>query len=115
MLILKQYDSREICLDDIFLCLPGGEKFIMDALGKGAKEIQKVTRAQMAKIAAAYYKNPSENLCVIGITGTAGKTTVANLINDALNQSGFNSAYLGTICPIAAFSFSIWILLNDGQ
>lgn len=41
--------------------------------------------------------HPSQKLCVIGITGTNGKTTVSHLIKQALNDAGFNAFALGTL------------------
>jgi UDP-N-acetylmuramyl tripeptide synthase len=38
-----------------------------------------------------------KNLFVIGITGTNGKTTVAHLIGEVLNASGYNCFVLGTL------------------
>ena len=42
-----------------------------------------------------YYNYPLDNLKLIGITGTDGKTTTAMIINDLLNNY-VNSSYLGT-------------------
>ena len=38
--------------------------------------------AAMADIAAAFYGNPSQQLTLVGVTGTNGKTTVATLLYD---------------------------------
>ena len=35
----------------------------------------------MSKIAANFYKNPSKDLNVIGITGTNGKTTTTQIVD----------------------------------
>lgn len=43
------------------------------------------------------HNHPSKHLCVIGITGTNGKTTVSHLINHVLNENGCNSFVLGTL------------------
>ena len=34
----------------------------------------------LAVMASNYYENPSENLKLVGITGTNGKTTIASLL-----------------------------------
>lgn len=39
-------------------------------------------------VANTYYKNPSKNMVVIGITGTKGKTTVCNLVCECLADQG---------------------------
>lgn len=41
--------------------------------------------------------HPSEDLCVIGITGTNGKTTVAYLIGEVLKSAGYRPFVLGTL------------------
>ena len=43
------------------------------------------------------YKHPSENLYVIGITGTNGKTSVSYLIGEVLKSAGFKPFVLGTL------------------
>ena len=42
----------------------------------------------IAYLASFIYGNPSNDLIVIGVTGTAGKSTVVNLIADILQESG---------------------------
>jgi len=43
----------------------------------------------LAYIAAFYYGYPSNKMIVVGVTGTAGKSTVVNLLCDILEQAGF--------------------------
>ncbi|NRB39391.1 MAG: UDP-N-acetylmuramoyl-L-alanyl-D-glutamate--2,6-diaminopimelate ligase [Pseudomonadales bacterium] len=43
------------------------------------------------------YRHPSLDLCVIGVTGTNGKTTVAHLIGEVLKSAGLNPFILGTL------------------
>lgn len=94
---MYQYDSRQIKPSDIYISLPGGEKYIPGALEKGAASYIKADRKKMAELANAYYDNPSQKLCVIGITGTNGKTTVAHLVGQALKKAGFNPYVQGTL------------------
>ncbi|MEM7621741.1 MAG: UDP-N-acetylmuramoyl-L-alanyl-D-glutamate--2,6-diaminopimelate ligase [Planctomycetota bacterium] len=41
--------------------------------------------------------NPSRELCLIGITGTNGKTTVAHIVHTLLNTAGVRCGLIGTI------------------
>ncbi|HKL16848.1 MAG TPA: UDP-N-acetylmuramoyl-L-alanyl-D-glutamate--2,6-diaminopimelate ligase [Patescibacteria group bacterium] len=64
------------------------------------KKIKKIIRAltpsfiikfyhlSIAYLASFIYGNPSKDLIVIGVTGTAGKSTVVNFIADILKESG---------------------------
>ncbi|MFC1617514.1 Mur ligase family protein [Candidatus Margulisiibacteriota bacterium] len=94
---MYQYNSKLITKNDIFICLPGGEAYIDDALARGATKVLKMGREEMAELAASHFGHPSEKLTVIGITGTNGKTTVTNLIGQALLKAGFTPFVLGTI------------------
>ena len=51
----------------------------------------------LAFVGAVYYKFPSQNIFVIGVTGTKGKTSVTELINEILNEAGYKTALLNTI------------------
>lgn len=50
----------------------------------------------LAHIAAIRYGHPSKNMVVIGVLGTRGKTTVANLIWSCLNAAGYKAGLTGT-------------------
>jgi len=52
---------------------------------------------KLGEIANRYYGQPSEQLNVIGVTGTNGKTTVAWMIAQAHEILGERCAYLGTL------------------
>ena len=43
-----------------------------------------------------YFRNPSKDLKVIGVTGTKGKTTITNYISEVLNKAGLNTGVIGT-------------------
>lgn len=54
------------------------------------------TRKILGPLAQAFEGNPAEGLQTVGITGTNGKTTVATLVWQALEQSGVKTGLLGT-------------------
>jgi UDP-N-acetylmuramoyl-L-alanyl-D-glutamate--2,6-diaminopimelate ligase len=123
-----EYDSRKVGRNDMFVALKGmavdGHKFIQDAIQNGAKAVVleedgvlsdsffmhsgvikivvQDSRKALALISANYYKHPSENLQLVGVTGTNGKTTTANLIKYILEEnekllSGNKIGLIGTI------------------
>ncbi len=51
----------------------------------------------LAYMADLWYKHPSRELMVIGITGTKGKSTVTELVTRILETSGYKVASLSTI------------------
>ena len=59
------------------------------------------TRKALSAIAAEYYGRPSNDLVVIGITGTNGKTTTAALTKAILDNAGHKTAQIGTLGLIA--------------
>lgn len=54
------------------------------------------TREALARISAAFFKNPSEALCLVAITGTNGKTTSAWLVESILTGAGLRTGVIGT-------------------
>ncbi len=109
-------DSRKIKKDYVFVAIKGetqdGNDFINIAIKKGAiivyteKDlcvenciIKKVkdTRKTLAELCNKFYNYPSDKLIVIGITGTNGKTTTANLINHIIKSYGIKSGLIGTL------------------
>ncbi len=59
--------------------------------------LQKPYHFTLAFIGALYYRFPSRELTVIGITGTKGKSTVVELVNAILEADGRRTAVAGTI------------------
>src|SRR5690606_31357991 len=51
----------------------------------------------LAFMAANYYDNPSENLKLVGVTGTNGKTTVATLLYSLFKKAGYKVGLLSTV------------------
>jgi UDP-N-acetylmuramoyl-L-alanyl-D-glutamate--2,6-diaminopimelate ligase len=112
------FDSRNITKNDIFVAIKGtvsdGHQFIDTAIEKGAIaivcetlpanlqngityiEVESASKA-MAFMASNYYKNPSENLKLVGVTGTNGKTTVATLLYQQFKKAGFKVGLLSTV------------------
>jgi UDP-N-acetylmuramoyl-L-alanyl-D-glutamate--2,6-diaminopimelate ligase len=110
-------DSRTVEPGSVFFALPGsvvdGFDFISQARRQGAavivaeRELACVdgitfvlvvnVRQAMAKMAAAYYDQPTQGIPVVGITGTNGKTTTSYLLEAILTQAGYRPALFGTI------------------
>ncbi len=110
------YDSRDAGPDSLFVAIRGhvvdGHSFIEQAIDRGAVAIvseepgltQRVTHIQvpdsrdaLARLAAAFYSNPSRQLRMIGITGTNGKTTTTYLIKHLLERPGQRTGLIGTV------------------
>src|SRR5438477_12333394 len=111
------YDSRRVTPGMVFVAIPGqktdGHDFISTAIDRGATAIiceqngfvsRRATkikvadaREALAGAAAAYYQHPSRKLRVIGITGTNGKTTVAFMVKQILEEAGVNCGLIGTV------------------
>ncbi|MGI6010566.1 MAG: UDP-N-acetylmuramoyl-L-alanyl-D-glutamate--2,6-diaminopimelate ligase [Ruminococcus sp.] len=110
-------DSRKAGPGSLFICIRGavvdGHTFVDAVVKQGAKvivaeEAVKVprdmtviqvadTRYAMAMISAAFYGYPAEQLKVIGITGTKGKTTTTYMVKSILENAGHKVGLIGTI------------------
>lgn len=109
------YDSRTTSRGDLFFCVPGGttdgHRFAEDAAARGAAalvverplhlEIPQVAvgdiRKAMGRISASFYGSPADDLLILGVTGTNGKTTTAFLIESILRADGHKTGLIGTI------------------
>lgn len=74
--------------------MPFLKKLIPDRL---LKFIRPAYHGAMALIASLYYGRPSGQLVVIGVTGTAGKSTTAAMLSYILNFSGQKCGYMTTV------------------
>ncbi|MGC1211339.1 MAG: UDP-N-acetylmuramoyl-L-alanyl-D-glutamate--2,6-diaminopimelate ligase, partial [Micromonospora sp.] len=54
-------------------------------------------RAVLGAVASTVYGDPTEALTVIGVTGTAGKTSTAYLIESGLRAAGHTTGLIGTV------------------
>ncbi|SDH00370.1 UDP-N-acetylmuramoyl-L-alanyl-D-glutamate--2,6-diaminopimelate ligase [Winogradskyella thalassocola] len=113
-----EFDSRQIEVNDIFVAISGtitdGHNFIEKAIKDGATaiicevlpenledgityiEVANSNQA-MAYMAANFYGHPSENLKLVGVTGTNGKTTVSSLLYQLFKKAGYKVGLLSTV------------------
>ena len=54
------------------------------------------TRIALALLSASFYRHPSRELTVVGVTGTKGKTTTCLLAESILLRAGIPTGYIGT-------------------
>lgn len=59
-------------------------------------EVDSTSRA-LAIMASNYYAVPSENLKLVGVTGTNGKTTIASLLYQLFKKAGYKVGLLSTV------------------
>lgn len=110
-------DSRKVEEGSLFFCIKGavsdGHKFVPDVVAKGASvlvvqdEVEapeqvtvvqvEDTRYAMALISAAYFGYPANEMKIIGITGTKGKTTTTYMVKSILESAGYRVGLIGTI------------------
>ncbi|HEX7173320.1 MAG TPA: UDP-N-acetylmuramoyl-L-alanyl-D-glutamate--2,6-diaminopimelate ligase [Candidatus Limnocylindria bacterium] len=110
------YDSRRVEPGTLFFAVPGvhvdGHDFVAAAIEAGAigvvveRELPEVgvpqlvvdrTRRALADAADAWFGRPSEQLTMIGVTGTDGKSTVTALAAEALWACRWHPGQIGTV------------------
>ena len=58
--------------------------------------LEETYRRSRTRMVGARYGNPTRGMKVIGVTGTNGKTTTINFINEILKEAGFKTAMFST-------------------
>ncbi|MDR3313726.1 MAG: UDP-N-acetylmuramoyl-L-alanyl-D-glutamate--2,6-diaminopimelate ligase [Oscillospiraceae bacterium] len=107
-------DSRKAAPGCVFVCIKGarsdGHSHAAEALAAGAlcvvaqvdtgldrQVLAEDTRAAYALLCAAFYGYPARRLCLIGVTGTNGKTTTAFLLKQIFDFAGYKTGLIGTL------------------
>ncbi len=116
-------DSRKVKQGDIFIARPGlesdGRRFIHQAVTKGAvavlcegSDIELYVQAnncpvsiysvnnianRLSELGAIFYEHPSEQLTIVGVTGTNGKTSCTQLIARVAENLDKKTALMGTL------------------
>jgi UDP-N-acetylmuramoyl-L-alanyl-D-glutamate--2,6-diaminopimelate ligase len=111
------YDSRAVIPGQVFVALKGqhadGTAFARQALERGAAAIVSEhepppdldapwivvqnARLALAILSVAFYRDPSRQMRMIGITGTNGKTTTAYLVASIFEAANVRCGILGTV------------------
>jgi UDP-N-acetylmuramoyl-L-alanyl-D-glutamate--2,6-diaminopimelate ligase len=116
-------DSRRVVPGALFVALRGlqadGHRFLDEALQRGASALLVETatpqllhrvqqegqtlvlveqsRKALGMLASTYYGHPSQQLKLIGVTGTNGKTTTTYVVESILQAAGRQVGVVGTI------------------
>ena len=113
-------DSRQAQPGCLFVAIRGlatdGHRFVPDAVRAGAVAVAYEdewavagladliarlhvpdSRRFAALAAAAFYGTPSAGLCLVGVTGTNGKTTVTYLLDTIFRAAGAETGVIGTL------------------
>lgn len=109
-----KYDSREVQPNDVFVAITGfatdGHKYIGKAqeLGASAVVCERIpeqdipyiqvesSRRALAQMSANYFGHPADEMKMIGVTGTNGKTTTTYLVKTILEAQGHKVGLIGT-------------------
>ena len=111
------YDSRRVTAGTIFVAVSGqrvdGATFAADAAAGGAVLVVSASprpvdvrvpwvmvedaRLALAELAAAFHRDPSHDLTVVGVTGTNGKTTTTYLLAAIFNAAGRPCGRIGSV------------------
>ena len=117
-ILALRIDSRKVVPGDLFFCTPGlrmdAHDFAPQAVEKGAAAlvverrldvpvpqiIVEDVRVATSYIAAAFYGNPADGMMLLGITGTKGKTTTSFLVKSIMDEAGYKTGLIGTVCSM---------------
>jgi UDP-N-acetylmuramoyl-L-alanyl-D-glutamate--2,6-diaminopimelate ligase len=113
------YDSRRVSAGDLFFALSGaeadGHHYLDNAvrLGAVALIVERApadgadfdcpvivvpdSRRAMAPISTVFFGRPSDELQLVGITGTNGKTSTSYLVESILSHAGSRTGLIGTV------------------
>lgn len=114
------YDTRRLQAGALYIPLPGtrvdGHQYIEEALQAGAvaslclssrraefpalaERLIPVddTRRALAEISARFWGSPAEQMTLIGVTGTNGKTTMTSYLQALLTHFGQRTGWIGTL------------------
>jgi UDP-N-acetylmuramoyl-L-alanyl-D-glutamate--2,6-diaminopimelate ligase len=111
------HSSQSVRPGELFVAIPGfkrdGRTFASEAAAAGAVAVASEppvpepvgvarvelahARRALADLAAAFYGFPSEQLTLVGVTGTDGKTSTTQLIAAILEAAGQSTGWLTTV------------------
>ena len=110
-------DSRDARPGVVFVAVPGtrddGLKYVDDAVRRGAVAVVSTraidpgpgvpvvlvrdARRAVAALCNTFYRRPSRDMKIVGISGTNGKTTSCLMVGSILKAGGCRAGYLGTV------------------
>lgn len=117
-IVSVEFDSRKVKKGSLFVATVGtvvdGHDFISKAIESGAVAVvcQKIPNNKvddvvyievddsadaLGIIASNFYGRPSQQLTLVGVTGTNGKTTIATLLYQLFSKLGYKVGLLSTV------------------
>jgi UDP-N-acetylmuramoyl-L-alanyl-D-glutamate--2,6-diaminopimelate ligase len=102
------HDSRRVRPGDLYAALPGssahGAEFVLQAGRAGAVAVltdptgrELAERARLGAVAAWVYGEPANDVMLLGVTGTSGKTTTVYLLDAGLRAARHDTGLIGTV------------------
>ncbi len=113
-----EFDSRKVDSESLFVALRGtltdGHQYVEQVTKQGVRAVLceslpelrsssctyvvvNDSKKALAIVAANFYDNPSQELTLVGVTGTNGKTTIATLLYDQFQKAGYKTGLLSTV------------------